>query len=174
MIDEAMKLVPHDAMILARPVPEFEFNEEVNAAELGNALAQFMLDNGGIGLAANQVGLSHRMFVMRTHPEVTIVINPRLVDHSHEQVVLEEGCLSYPGLHVKVKRPAHIRVRFQDHTGAVRTEKYTGLAARVFLHELDHLNGLDFLNRAGPLARQRALERWKKLNKKKERKLNAR
>ncbi len=125
-----------------------------------------MMELNGLGISANQLGLPYRVFVMRTAPELTICFNPRLVDASTEQVVLlEEGCLSYPGLHVKIKRPAHIKVRYQTVTGDTVTDKFTGLTARVFLHELDHMNGVDFISRAGPMAKDLAMRKWKKLQR---------
>lgn len=160
-----MNLVPETHELLKSPLEPFEFSGEINAVEVANELVEFMLKNGGIGLSANQVGLPYRMFVMRTAPEYTVCINPRLVDASTDMVLLEEGCLSYPGLHVKIKRPAHIKVRFQKANGETVTEKYTGLTARVFLHELDHMEGVNFLDRAGKLSKDVALRKWRKLKR---------
>lgn len=115
----------------------------------------------GIGLAANQVGRNYRMFVMDGVPPLAC-FNPRIVDTGEEQVVLEEGCLSFPGLMVKVKRPKNIKVRYEDADGETHTEKLTGMTARVFQHELDHLDGILFYNRASRVHRDTALAKWRK------------
>jgi peptide deformylase len=116
---------------------------------------------GGIGIAANQVGVPYRVFAMRGHPENFVCYNPKIVQPSEQQIVLEEGCLTYPGLFVKVKRPQHIRVRFQTPNGDMRTETYTGMTARIFQHELDHLDGIIFYNKASRYHRDQALRKWK-------------
>lgn len=132
---------------------------------LANKMAEKMIQYGGVGLSMNQVGLRGRMFVMRTHPDITVCVNPRIVDASQEEVLMEEGCLTYPGLHVKVKRPAHLRVRYQTATGETVTEKLTGLTARVFQHQLGVINGEKFFDLAKPLARELALRKWNKFRK---------
>ena len=159
-------LVEETHPLLSTVLEPYKFGEAaMEPVELANLLGTLMLKYGGLGLSANQLGLPYRCFVMRTAPEITAVFNPRIVDQSDETALLEEGCLSYPGLHVKIKRPAHIKVRFQTVTGETVTDKYTGLTARVFLHELDHLEGKNFIDRAGKLAKDVAMRKWKKLAK---------
>jgi peptide deformylase len=164
-----LKLVPDTDPELSTVQPDVDFAEwegrQEELIDLVNRMGQKMLRYQGVGLSANQVGIKGRIFVMRTAPQITACINPRIVDASEEKVLIEEGCLSFPGLHVRIKRPAHIRVRYQTVTGETITEKLTGLTARVFQHELDHLNGINFIDRAGSLAKNRAVERWNKLRK---------
>jgi len=76
---------------------------------------------------------------------------------------MDEGCLSYPGVYVKIKRPRFIRVRFKDPYGNVCTKKFDGMAARVFQHELDHLNGIEYFTRAHPIHLERFKRKWKKV-----------
>lgn len=116
----------------------------------------------GIGLAANQVGYNYRMFVMDGHPAPIACFNPRIVDTGEDEVVMAEGCISFPGLTVKVKRKKSIKARYEDADGEVHTEKFTGMAARVFQHELDHLDGVVFYNRASRVHRDAALAKWRK------------
>ena len=78
------------------------------------------------------------------------------------EISLEEGCLSFPGLIVKVKRPQHIRVRFQTPNGDTITKQFTGMSARVFQHEIDHLNGVLYFNRANRYHRDVAMLKWKR------------
>jgi peptide deformylase len=130
---------------------DFDFdNPPFDAHVVGKEMIAFMYEKGGIGLAANQIGLKHRMFVMRGHPDRGdfIIINPRIVNTSQEWVLLEESCLSFPGLIVKIKRPRHCRIRFQVVGGGIFTEQFTGITARCVQHEIDHLNGHLFYQRA--------------------------
>lgn len=133
---------------LKTPTEPFDFsNPPVNPLDLVTDLAETMLANNGIGLSANQCGLPYRVFVMHG-AELIPCFNPRIVDVSDETIYLEEGCLSFPDLFVKVKRPRKIKVRFADPNGNVQTQVYDGITARVFQHELDHLDGIDYRQRA--------------------------
>jgi peptide deformylase len=120
-----------------------------------------MYEWNGLGLAAVQVGVPYNIFAMRGNPENFVCFNPRIVQASEQQIVLEEGCLSYPGLIVKVKRPQHVRVRFQTPNGDTLTKQFTGMTARVFQHEMDHLNGVVYFNRASRYHREKALKKWR-------------
>jgi peptide deformylase len=121
-----------------------------------------MYESNGIGLAANQVGVPYRAFAMRGAPENFVCFNPKVVQPSETLISLEEGCLTFPGLLVKIKRPQHIRVRFQTPNGDTLTKQFTGMTARIFQHELDHLDGIVFYNRANRVHRDTALEKWRK------------
>ncbi len=157
-----MQLVKSDDNILRTQCDEFDFNNPpFDPVEFSKEMVKFMYDNNGIGLAANQVGVGYRIFAMRGQPENFVCFNPRIVQYSNETVVLEEGCLSYPGLIVKVKRPQHIRCRFQTPNGDTLTKQFTGITARVFQHEIDHLDGVIFYNKANRVHRDQALRRWK-------------
>ena len=120
-----------------------------------------MYESNGIGLAANQVGIPYRVFAMRGAPENFVCFNPKIIQPSEMTVTLEEGCLTYPGLIVKVKRPQHIRVRFQTPNGETLTKQFTGMTARIFQHEIDHLDGVLFFNRANRYHKELALKKWK-------------
>lgn len=120
-----------------------------------------MYEWNGLGLAANQVGVPYRIFAMRGQPNF-VCFNPKIVQPSEQMVELEEGCLTYPGLVVKIKRPQHVRVRFTTPNGDTRTETFTGMSARVYQHEFDHIEGLTFYNKASRIHRDRALEKWRK------------
>lgn len=121
-----------------------------------------MYESNGIGLAANQVGVPYRIFAMRGHPENFVCFNPKLVQPSEMVISLEEGCLTYPGLLVKIKRPQHIRVRFTKPNGETITKQFTGMTARIFQHELDHLDGIIFYNKANRVHRDKALDKWRR------------
>jgi len=128
-------------------------------------LVKFMYDHNGIGLAANQVGVPYRIFAMRGQPENFVCFNPKIVWKSDAKVELEEGCLTYNGLLVKITRPQHIRVRFNTPNGNMLTKQFTGMTARIFQHELDHLDGEVFYNKANRYHRDQALKKWKRGDK---------
>jgi peptide deformylase len=141
---------------------EFDFkNPPFDPVQFSQNLVKFMYDNNGLGIAANQVGTPYRIFAMRGAPENFVCFNPKIVQYSEQNVVLEEGCLTYPGLLVKIKRSEFIRVRFQTPNGETLTKQFIGMSARVFQHEMDHLDGIVFYNRANKFHREQALRKWK-------------
>lgn len=141
---------------LRETLPNFNFaNPPTDPIQLAKDLFETMLHNKGMGIAANQCGLPHRVFAIAASPGI-VCFNPKIVDQTTEEVLLDEGCLTYPMLAMKVKRPASIKVRYTEPNGNVVTQKFTGMTARVFLHELDHLNGINFTQRANKLHVERA------------------
>jgi len=157
-----MNLVKNNDPVLVTPCQPFNFqNPPVDPVEFSQDLVKFMYDNNGLGLAANQVGFPYSVFVMRGYPENFACFNPRIVNASEEMIAMEESCLSFPGLVVSVKRPKSIRVRFQLPNSSMKTETFAGMAARVFLHEMDHLEGTVFFNKANRYHRDVAIKNWK-------------
>ena len=122
-------------------------------------MGELMHDALGIGLAATQLGVLHRTLVFRTDPEEPIValVNPVLEWTSEELEVAEEGCLSLPGVHVEVERPARVRVRAPDPEGRELTVEAEGLRARVIQHEMDHLDGVLILDHISKQERKEAM-----------------
>jgi peptide deformylase len=158
-----MQLVDRNDPILTTPCQPFDFKDPpFNPIEFAYNIIKFMYDNNGIGLAANQVGVPFRVFAMRGQPENFVCYNPKIIQPSEMQIELEEGCLTYPGLLVKVTRPQHVRVRFTTPNGETITRQFTGITARVFQHELGHLDGETFYNKANRYHREQALKKWRK------------
>lgn len=156
-------LVASNDPILREEMPRFNFKDPpMDPHEIAHILAQTMIKNDGYGLSANQVGLPYRVFVVIGSP-ILCCFNPRIVDVSEDELTMEEGCLSYPGLYVKIKRPQVIRIRYTRPDGETVTEQYQDLTARVMLHELDHLNGICHLNRANKFHLDQAKAKMKKL-----------
>jgi len=154
-------VLPCTNPILHKPTERFDFkNPPMNPAELANNLIATMSKYNGLGLAANQVGIPYSVFVLHSQAPLAL-FNPKLIDTSIEENSLEEGCLSRPGFFVKIKRPAIIKVRYTKYTGETVTEKFIGMTARCILHELDHLNGIDYTTRAHKLLLDRALRQKK-------------
>ena len=118
--------------------------------ELSKILIENMLHYDGVGLSANQIGIWERVFCMMIDFETQETItcfNPRIIKSYSKEVVLEEGCLSYPGVFLNAKRPDRIVVKYEDANGKLHKEKLTGFTSRVFQHEYDHMEGIDFTQR---------------------------
>src|SRR3954453_1266467 len=122
-------------------------------------MGRLMHDAYGIGLAATQLGVMHRLLVYRTELEgvIAALVNPVLEWASKEKEPAEEGCLSLPGVAVEVDRPVHVRVRAQDERGAPILVEASGLEARVIQHEMDHLDGVLIIDRTSRAQRQQAM-----------------
>ena len=156
-------LVPSTDPILKEKLPRFDFNNPpMDPHEIAHILAQTMIKNDGLGLAASQVGLPYRVFVAMGNP-ILCCFNPVIVDESEDELVMEEGCLSHPNLYVKIRRPQVIRIRYTRPDGVTVTEQYQDLTARVMQHELDHLDGICHLNRANKIHLDQARNKAKKL-----------
>jgi peptide deformylase len=158
-----MELVNKNDPILSQPCESFDFtNPPFDPIEFAHEMMKFMYENNGLGLAANQIGVPYRIFAMRGAPENFVCFNPKTVGTSLDTIVLEEGCLTYPGLLVKVKRPSMVRVRFNTPNGQIETRQFIGMSARVFQHEMDHLNGIKFFERANKFHKDQAMRKWRK------------
>ena len=117
---------------------------------VSRVLIDNMIHHNGIGISANQIGIWERAFAMVRdieNNEVMVCFNPRIIKSYSEEVEMEEGCLSYPELFLKVKRPDKIVVKYEDEDKKVHKMKLEGLASRVFQHEYDHMEGIDFTQR---------------------------
>lgn len=159
-------LIPKDHDLLRTKLEPFDFsNPPTDPIQLAKDLTETMLHHNGIGLAANQVGLPYRVFVIKSNP-VLACFNPKIVSQSGEEIELEEGCLTFPNYYVKIRRPKQIRVRYTYPNGETVTQIYDGMTARIFQHELDHLNGVLFMSHATLYRRQQA-EKNAKLARKK-------
>ncbi len=122
-------------------------------------MAHLMGDALGIGLAATQLGVMHRVLVYRVEPDssAAALVNPVLEWSSRDSETMEEGCLSLPGVNVDVERPVYVRVRALDETGEEQVIEASGLEARVIQHEMDHLDGVLIIDRTSRDQRKRAM-----------------
>jgi peptide deformylase len=139
----------------ARPVEVFD----AALADEVQRMGRLMDDALGIGLAATQLGVMHRVLVYRVEPEAPlgVLVNPELEYKGDEVETMEEGCLSLPGVGVEVERSTEVRVRAQDEKGAPITVEASGLEARVIQHEIDHLDGVLILDRTTREQRKQAM-----------------
>ncbi len=139
----------------ATPVDRFDDSLRKQVSRM----AGIMGDAYGVGLAAPQLGISQRLLVYRVGLDAPVIVlaNPKLEWVSRDEEVLDEGCLSIPGITVDVERPVHVRVRALDEEGETRLVEASGLEARVIQHEMDHLDGVLILDRTSRDERKRAL-----------------
>ena len=158
-----MEIVEHPAQVLksvGASVEEFGAELEKLVADM----FETMYAAEGVGLAAPQVGLSLRLFVMDCEGLKLVAANPEILSAEGEQEG-EEGCLSVGKIHAPLRRAARVRLRAQDVRGEVYEQEAEGLAARCFLHETDHCDGLLFIDRLSPLRRDMVKRRFQKLKK---------
>lgn len=155
---------------LTQASTDWDFALDGDAKLLESQMIGFMIEEGGIGLAANQIGLTKRVFVMGSHniegfPKPFALFNPRILEVSEETSMFKEGCLSYPGLWLNIKRPAKIIAEYQDSDANTHTVEMDGYVARCFQHELDHLNGVCFVDIVSPTKLQLAMKKLRKQTK---------
>ena len=143
-----LKLTPNKHPILHERIKSC--SEDLDRREMSRILKENMVHYEGIGLSANQIGISERVFVMILHMETGEIItcfNPRIIKRYDDDVWFEEGCLSFPDEIINIQRPNRIVVKYEDEDKKEHKIKLHGLAARVFLHEFDHLEGIVFTER---------------------------
>jgi len=161
-------VAPHK-ILKSKAEPVAEGTDEIRS--FMDDMMQTMYAAPGIGLAANQVGDLRRLVVVdcgdKENPEPYFLINPELVSVSEEEASYEEGCLSVPELFAEVVRPASIQVTYLDRDGAQQTMDADGLLATCIQHEIDHLDGIMFMDHISSLKRNmiaRKLKKWTKEN----------
>ena len=165
-----LELLPENHPQLLEVSEEWNFRIDGNPEEIVRAMSKFMSDNGGVGLAAPQLGIKKRIFIMGNFTKLVVCVNPKIVSLSDERENDLEGCLSFPDLFMKVKRPASAVVQYYTASGELVERELTGLESRVFLHEYDHLIGVTFNQRVGDLSFKMAKDKRKKELKKLSRK----
>lgn len=146
-----------DPVLRTKALPVERFDDALR--DEARRMAIVMEDALGIGLAAPQVGISHRLLVYRVEPESPTVtlVNPRIEWSSRDEEIAEEGCLSLPFVHVDVERPVAVLVHARDASGEELVIEATGLEARVIQHEIDHLDGVLILDRTSREQRKAAM-----------------
>lgn len=155
-----LKIVHFPDPILREKMPEFDFsNPLMDPKELEKEMIETMKANKGIGLSANQVGIRTRMFVMgwsHLPDQAQAYFNPVIVATLEDVNEEVEGCLSFPGKFVKIKRPRAIKAQWMNSSGQVQSGTFEGYDCRCFLHEFDHLEGIVYKDRISQLKWDRA------------------
>ena len=142
------ELVSSEHLLLHERVNSCSYN--LDRQFLSRTLRESMIYHKGIGLSANQIGIWERVFVMirdMEYNEIITCFNPRILKESRKKISMEEGCLSYPDLFLDIVRPESVVVKYEDENKKFHKVKLDGLAARVFQHEYDHMEGIDFTQR---------------------------
>jgi len=142
---------------------------DLDRDDVEEKLLDSMKNYNGIGLSANQIGIMERVFVMYSDVkkrETITCFNPEIVTQSDTEILMDEGCLTYPGLWLKVKRPDSIEVQYEDKSGETQHQAMFGLECRIFLHEYDHMQGTNFTQKVSKIKLNRALKRRSKMVRK--------
>ena len=162
-----MKLIYHPNEFLERKVQPVDLdNPSFDPKQIKEQMIDCMLTNSGIGLSANQIGLGAQVFVFGDSKEnSTICINPTILQYTKETTVDVEGCLSFPNIFVKIKRPKEILAEWYDENLEKQTVKIEGYSAKCFLHEWDHLQGVTFKDRVSKIKWNMAAKKARKLEK---------
>ena len=143
-----LQLTPNTHPILHERVKPC--SKDLDRSEMSRILKENMMHYEGVGLSANQIGISERVFIMMLNMETEETItcfNPHIIKRYDDNVMCEEGCLSFPDEFINVERPDRIVVKYEDEDKKDHKIKLSGMAARVFLHEFDHLEGIVFTER---------------------------
>lgn len=157
--------VPERHPMIYEKIEEFDFmNPVVDPIEFAHVLARTMLSHEALGVSANQFGFRVRAFAMLANP-IIVCYNPIIVDQSEEMIELDEGCLSFRNMILKIKRPRVIKVRYTEPNGNVVTRQFQDMSARIFQHELCHLNGENFTQLVSPMKLEAARMKKKKLDR---------
>ena len=154
---------------IALTIPLSGCSEDLDRKELKENLIETMKNFHGIGLSASQCGVMERVFVMYSDVKKQKIIacfNPKIISEGTEMVTMDEGCLTWPGIWIKIRRPDHIACTFEDENGELNRVTMMGLECRIFQHEMDHMEGTNFTNRVSKLKMDRAKKRAAKMKKK--------
>lgn len=143
-----LQLTPNSHPILHQKIKECSY--DLNRREISQILQENMRYHDGVGLSANQIGIKERVFIMMINYETEETItcfNPRIIKKYRGEVCFEEGCLSFPDTIRNISRPDRIIVKYEDENKNEHKLKLEGFSSRVFQHEYDHLEGIDFTQR---------------------------
>ena len=141
-------LIPPEDPLLHKKIKKCSYN--LDRSKLSYTLTENMFKHNGVGLSANQIGIEERAFVMMVDIDLQQTItcfNPKIIKESKDEVVMEEGCLSYPKMYLDISRPRSIIVKYEDEGKSIFKRRLDGYIARIFQHEYDHMEGIDFTQR---------------------------
>lgn len=154
--------------LVKKSVPVEAVTDEI--LEILENMVETMHEANGVGLAAPQVGINKRFFVIDIGDGVVRkIINPEILESSEEVTESDEGCLSVPGIYRKVKRAYEIKVRYMNEAGEIKEETINGFLAKAFQHEFDHLSGTLFIERISPVSKKLIAQKLKHLKRETER-----
>ena len=172
-------LPPNDPRVLSGiaefNIEIFKEDEKIELKEFADNMFETMKKYGGIGLSANQVGKPYKMFVMGDHPNIEkgkkwVCINPKITNVTTDLIRYKEGCLTFPFLFLDIERPQDITVEYLDENLEKKEEHMTGIVARCFQHEFDHMQGIVFTEHVSKLKLDMAMKKRDKQIKRAQRK----
>jgi len=140
----------------------FDDHDPKETEKIAKDMIETMYKFNGVGLSGNQCGVPWAVFVMRGEKQDFACFNPQIVQPGVEEIKMDEACLSVPGMVMKINRPKHVKIRFTDIHKDRDTFTYTGLTARIFQHELDHLEGKLFFDGCSRISLERAINQAKR------------
>ena len=161
-------LPPNDPRVLSGiaefNIEIFKEDEKIELKEFADNMFETMKKYGGIGLSANQVGKPYKMFVMGDHPNIEkgkkwVCINPKITNVTTDLIRYKEGCLTFPFLFLDIERPQDITVEYLDENLEKKEEHMTGIVARCYQHEFDHMQGIVFTEHVSKLKLEMALKK---------------
>ena len=168
-----LKLIPPSNPKILTPLPPFKDDMLKDDGfkdrkELTDKMFELMKKYGGIGLSANQVGLQYNMFVLGDHLQLEnglkmSCFNPMIISSSEEQVMMQEGCLTFPFVFLQIKRPRKVVVKYEDENGDLQEGHLDGMISRIFQHEYDHMQGKVFVEHVSKFKLDRAYEKAGKI-----------
>ena len=141
-------LISIEDPLLHQKIKKCSYN--LDRSKLSYTLTENMFHYNGVGLSANQIGIQERAFVMvfdMDTQETITCFNPKIIKESKNKVIMEEGCLSYPDKFLKISRPDYVVIKYEDEGKEFHKLKLTGFIARIFQHEYDHMEGINFTQR---------------------------
>jgi len=165
---EPLQLFNDQHPMMSQSIPEYDLRTLPNPVmdKIVKRMTMTMKLYNGLGLSANQCGIFERVFIIGNGDVIITCINPKIIKSSEEFKKDNEGCLSFPGMFLKIERPEWVDVEFYDINGKLHNVTFHGLTARCFMHELDHMNGITMIKHVKPLALQMAKQKQNKLFKK--------
>lgn len=158
------EIITYGNPLLRQKSQDVEYNEE-NLA-LAKEMLEIMYDAPGVGLAAPQLGILKNIVVIDIEDKPVILFNPQIIEHNDELTPLEEGCLSVPGINAEVMRPSKVKLRAINEKGVLFEKEFEEPMSKVLQHEIDHLNGILFVDRVSDNKRILINPALKKLKKK--------
>ena len=165
-MSEVSKLLEPNNLILRTHMESV--SKDCDREKVRQDLIDSMEHYQGVGLSANQIGIIERVFIMYEDintRKILTCFNPKIVETSKEEILIDEGCLTYPGVWLKVKRPIAIKIEFEDEKGEKHERTLDGLSSRIFQHEYDHMLGRNFTERASKLKIDAAMKKRDKMLK---------
>ena len=162
-MSEISKLLEPNNILLRTTM---ELSEDCDREKVKQDLIDSMEHYQGVGLSANQIGIPERVFIMYEDVNTRKILtcfNPKILELSKEQILMDEGCLTYPGIWLKVKRPYAVKFEYEDEKREKHEKEFIGLPSRIFQHEYDHMLGRTFTEYASKMKLDMAYKKAQKM-----------